>query len=222
LCGIIGCWINNITEQQLSQIEKLILQSGIRGIHATGISFLTDKIETITKHGSSSSFLRNNDLSKCIHNGNLRLIAHTRYSTSDLRYNQPIGNQQISISHNGVISQEPKENWKELFNLTTETNNDSELIYQAFQNGEDPLVKFEGSMAVCILTDKNLVAFRNAERPLWYSELDNGIVFASTNNILERSHFENNSKCEMFTKYEYSDKLTRTKVPIPIGVVDLQ
>jgi len=82
--------------------------------------------------------------------------------------------------------------------------------------------KFNGSMAVCVLTNKKLIAFRNAERPLWYSKLDNGIVFASTKNILERSNFKEMKKCDMFVKYEYSDDLNQIKVPIPLGITDLQ
>ena len=55
MCGIIGVYLKNITNQQLHQISKLIMQSGIRGIHATGISyFKNNKVNTLSEHKSSS------------------------------------------------------------------------------------------------------------------------------------------------------------------------
>ena len=56
------------------------------------------------------------------------MIGHCRYSTSDLQYNQPIYNDDYSIAHNGVVSQEMPERWKELYGYDCKTKNDSELI----------------------------------------------------------------------------------------------
>jgi hypothetical protein len=43
-------------------------------------------------------------------------------------------------------------------------------------------------MAVCALyDDKRLVAYRNNERPLYYSYDDNRFIFASTADILKRA-----------------------------------
>ncbi len=225
MCGIIGVYLNNVTDLQKKKIIKLILESGIRGVHATGISYLKKgKITTISAHESSKKFLSGKSLDDYIDSKNLYLIAHTRYSTSDLRYNQPIGDNHLSIVHNGVISQEPPKTWKKTFGLITKTNNDSELIYCCIKNEEDPLVKFEGSMAVCVLDTKSLTAFRNHERPLWYALEKNGIIFASTKDILLRSGFKYPEKCMMFCKYYYSKGILLT-IPIPlpkIGVTDQQ
>lgn len=224
MCGIIGIYLNKITDSQKQKIINLILESGIRGVHATGISYLKrGKITTISAHESSKEFLSDKFLDDYIDSNNLYLIAHTRYSTSDLRFNQPIGDDRLAICHNGVISQEPPNTWKKTFGLTTKTSNDSELIYASLKEKEDPLTQFEGSMAVCILDTISLVAFRNHERPLWYSLEKNGIVFASTKDILKRSGFKQPQKCKMFHKYFYTDKsLLISPQPIPEGVKDLQ
>lgn len=224
MCGIIGVYLKNVTPRQLAIIEKIIIQSGIRGVHATGISYLKNgKITINSSHTASPDFMKEISLKDCIDaDGGLYLIAHTRYSTSDLKWNQPIGDSKLSICHNGVISQESPKKWKKLFGLNTQTTNDSELIYACIKLGKDPLEYFDGSMAVCTLTNKKLVAFRNHERPLWYSTLKNGIIFASTNNILIRSGLKNNIKCEMYKRYTFDGKFKIIPVKIPLMIKDLQ
>lgn len=225
MCGIIGVYLKDITERQLKIIAKIIVQSGIRGVHATGISYCqSGKILTKSSHIGAKSFMEDFSLKDCIDkDGGLYLIAHTRYSTSDLRYNQPIGDNKLSIVHNGVISQEPRRNWKKLFGLNTKTTNDSELIYSCLKSGIEPLKHFDGSMAVCILVDKEVTAFRNHERPLWFQEFGNGIIFASTEDILFRSDCATPQKCKMFNVYSYrKNGLVITPYEVPLGVKDLQ
>lgn len=78
-------------------------------------------------------------------------------------------------------------------------------------------------MAVCVLTSDGVIAFRNHERPLWYSLEENGVVFASTRDILLRSGFEYPQRCEMFCEYSVDEgMLIRKPYPVPAGVVDLQ
>lgn len=228
MCGIIGVSIRDITREQIGIVTKVIEESGIRGIHATGFSYLMEdnKIFTHSNHQSSSKFLEENLVSMCVNpkTNSLTMLAHTRYSTSDLRYNQPIGNDRLAIVHNGVISQSNPKDWKKEFGLKTKTTNDSELILQCFNGGEHPLTKFKGSMAVCGLSDDGeIFAFRNAERPLWYQEFANGVIFASTKDILWRCDCTTAQKCDMFTEYVYRGlKLTKQLYPIPDGVKDLQ
>ncbi len=224
MCGIIGVELEQIRPEQMAKIKELFQQSAIRGIHATGFSYLRNgRVQTIKQHGNPESLFKHQDIEGCIENANLRLIAHTRYSTSDLKYNQPIGSGDMAIVHNGVISQAPPDLWKAIFELETETSNDSELILKCSEQGVHPLTKFKGSMAVCILTPDGVFAFRNQARPLWYAQEDNGVVFASTKDILLRSGFKDPHKCEMFTEY-YVQKgdLIRKPFPIPAGVTDLQ
>ena len=225
MCGIIGVYLDNISPAQFTKVRKLIHESSIRGIHAAGISYLKNaKIITTSSHGSADNFMEDKVLEDMIDSKGLYLIGHTRYSTSDLEFNQPLGDKSLAIVHNGVISQASPGKWKKLFGLITKTTNDSELIFASLKKGLEPLEKFEGSMAVCIIkNNKQLIAFRNHERPLWYCHQKNGIVFASTKDILLRSGFEDPEKCEMFKKYSYTEGIL-LKVPMPIkeGVEDLQ
>ncbi len=227
MCGIIGVTLKNVTREQIGIVTNLIKESGIRGVHATGFSFLDgDKIKTYSNHQPSSKFLEENLVSMCVNaeTNSLTMLAHTRYSTSDLKFNQPLGNERLAIVHNGVISQSNPTGWKKEFGLKTKTTNDSELILQCLNGGEHPLNKFKGSMAVCgISEDGELFAFRNSERPLWYQQFANGIVFASTKDILWRCDCTTAQKCNMFTEYVYrGDKLTKQLFPTPAGVKDLQ
>jgi len=226
MCGIIGVSLKNITPEQLAKIHLLIEESSIRGIHATGISYLHNhEITTIKDHLAAKYFsaaqklldYRNED-------GGLYMIAHTRYSTSDLKFNQPLGNDRLVIVHNGIISQSNPKSWKKEFRLKTKTTNDSELILQCLNGGNHPLNKFKGSMAVCgLYEDGEIFAFRNSERPLWHSQEDNGVVFASTKDILLRSGFKNPIKCDMFTEYVCCKGiLTKQLFTTPVGVKDLQ
>lgn len=225
MCGIIGVELEHITPVQMTKIKELIHQSSIRGIHATGFSYLRNKrVQTISQHGTPESLFTHQNIEGCIEDAKLSLIAHTRYSTSDLRYNQPVGHGEMAIVHNGVISQANPTLWPQQFGLHPRTTNDSELILKCIEKGDaHPLVKFQGSMAVCVLTSDGVFAFRNHERPLWLVHEDNGVVFASTRDILFRSGFKNPQKCEMFTEY-YVQKgdLIRKPYPIPDGVSDLQ
>jgi asparagine synthetase B (glutamine-hydrolysing) len=126
--------------------------------------------------------------------------------------------EELSIVHNGVISQEDPEQWKQTFGYDVITKNDSELILRCLETGEVPLHKFHpASMSVCTIDkDKVLTAFRNESRPLHYSYNENGIIFASTRDILKRSgldvqvtasmyeHFiVENFKIVSYNKYEF-------------------
>jgi glutamine phosphoribosylpyrophosphate amidotransferase len=224
MCGIIGVHLDDITPGQIIKVKNLIHESSIRGIHAAGISYLKNGvIRTDNAHGSSDSFMEDKSVEDFIDSKDLHLIGHTRYSTSDLEFNQPIGDKTLSVVHNGVISQASPKSWKKLFGLTTKTTNDSELIFAALKMRQSPLEKFEGSMAVCVLTKDNLVAFRNHERPLWFCNQPNGVIFASTKDILLRSGFKNPEKCEMFCKYFYAKGiLLKMPLEIPEGITDLQ
>ena len=153
-------------------------------------SVKNNKVYTFKEPVDACTFINNQDISSWINeDGNLYCIGHVRYSTSDLAYNQPMATEELSIVHNGVISQEPSESWRDTFGYDTETKNDSELILRCLEKGEIPLHKFHpASMSVCTLDkDKIMTAFRNEARPLHYSYGANGIIFASTADILKRS-----------------------------------
>lgn len=194
MCGVLGIAIKKPDEREFELVRRLFKQSMIRGKHATGVSYVkNNKVHTIKEPVDADSFIKGQDVSSWVNeDGNLYCVGHVRYSTSDLAYNQPMATEELSIVHNGVISQESPETWKETYGYETLTKNDSELILRCLESGEVPLHKFQpSSMAVCTL-DKNKVitAFRNEARPLYYSYGKNGIIFASTADILKRSGLE--------------------------------
>jgi glutamine phosphoribosylpyrophosphate amidotransferase len=196
MCAIIGAFIQNPSLEDFESLKRVFLESRIRGMHATGISFLpswSDKVITIKDAIPADEFvsihMHNDNMKEMINaDGNLYLIGHCRYSTSDLLYNQPIANDEHSIVHNGVITQELPENWDKIFQYKCETKNDSELVLHS----ASPLEEFpDASMAVCELTnDKKILFYRNGKRPLWLSQIENGYIITSTADIPRRAGFE--------------------------------
>jgi len=186
MCAIVGAILLAPSKEDLLLLHRVFHESKIRGLHATGVAYIkNDDVHIIKKPVPADEFPY--DFSSYVNeDGNLYLIGHCRYSTSDLQYNQPIGNNGHAIVHNGVITQELPEKWKELYGYDCETKNDSELI----QHSNDPLAEFSRmSMAVCELTSrpKELVAYRNGKRPLYLTSLVNGVLITSTADIPKRA-----------------------------------
>ena len=189
MCAIIGIVLKNPSDEDFDMVHRVFLESSIRGLHATGFSWVKDGQVHTKKYPRPASYIEFDFPSYVNENGNLYMIGHCRYSTSDLEYNQPMADNKFSIVHNGVITQELPENWKQLYGYDANTHNDSELILLARQESKNPLNEWEdSSMAVCELrADKSLMAYRNGKRPLYMSIIGNGFVFTSTKDIAKRA-----------------------------------
>lgn len=191
MCAIIGFESDNVTEQDLQVLKRAMLASRIRGKHASGVAWVDgDKIKWEKQPWPMDRFLKEFDLNKIVNAGKVRMIAHARYSTSDLEYNQPIISEdgEMAIAHNGVVTQEPPENWEKLFGYKCMTKNDSELLLQAMKHGDIIMDKFpSASIAMLILTKTGLFSLRNSKRPLWKAELGAGTIYTSTCDILGRA-----------------------------------
>jgi glutamine phosphoribosylpyrophosphate amidotransferase len=202
MCGVLGITIKNFAKKDHDLVRGLFIQSMIRGKHATGVSYVKNgKVFTDKKSVPADEFINNQNLEDWTNeDGHLYCVGHIRYSTSDLRYNQPMASDKLSVVHNGVISQELSETWESTYKLRTETSNDSELVLRAMEENLNPLQHFDpASMAVCALyNDKRLIAYRNGERPLYYTYGTNGFVFASTADILKRAGFQFSVKVPMY------------------------
>lgn len=210
MCGVIGISLSCVDKSDLALVRKIFMESMIRGKHATGLTYLSNKRLTTHKSGLPvDAFLEKFDLSQCINeDGNLYLIGHIRYSTSDLRFHQPFANEEYGIVHNGVISQEDPSEWM----FETQTANDSELVLHSLVVGRHPLVDFHpASMAVCTLSvDKELTGFRNEARPLWLTKVDKGVIFTSTQDIAKRAELAKigtTEKAKMYTIYRYKGNI---------------
>ncbi len=191
MCAIIGAYIENPSSRDLVMLADVFRESSIRGLHATGVSWVRDgEIKTRIDAKPATQFLESLDLNNCVNeDGNLYLIGHCRYSTSDLEFNQPLYNDNISIVHNGVVSQEMPENWERLYGYKCKTRNDSELILHTLEAKKSPLVEFSNaSMAIVELyKEKQLRFYRNGKRPIYFTSLTNGGIITSTKDIALRS-----------------------------------
>lgn len=194
MCAVIGVILLHPKKQDFAMIRRVFHESKIRGMHATGISFLpkwSSGIETIKEAIPADQFvdkhLHDDNLKDMVaEDGNLYLIGHCRYSTSDLEYNQPMFYAEKSIVHNGVITQELPENWKDIYGYDCITKNDSELVLHS----NDPLREFSHmSMGVVELhKDRKIRFYRNGKRPLYLSSIPNGCIITSTRDIATRAH----------------------------------
>jgi len=191
MCAVIGAYIEKPSDLDLVTVAKVFYESSIRGLHATGVSWVrSGQIKTVIDSKPANLFLESLDLRNCINeDGNLYLIGHCRYSTSDLAYNQPLWNENVSIVHNGVVSQEMPEKWKDLYGYDCKTRNDSELIVHTLQANKSPLIEFaDASMAVIELyAEKKLRFYRNGKRPIYFTSLPNGGIITSTSDIATRA-----------------------------------
>jgi glutamine phosphoribosylpyrophosphate amidotransferase len=197
MCAVIGAVIKNPSLKDFEALKRVFVESKIRGMHATGISFLprwTNDIVTIKEAIPADQFvekhMHKDNFKEFVNaDGNLYMIGHCRYSTSDLEYNQPISDKSLSVAHNGVITQELPERWKELYGYDCETKNDSELLLHTIQGNVSPLERWkDASLSVCVLSrNKTLQVFRNGKRPLYLTSMPNGAIITSTADIANRA-----------------------------------
>lgn len=228
MCSVIGAVIKSPTKDDLETLRRVFHESKIRGLHATGISFLpswSDKIVTIKEGVPADEFvgrhLHDDNLSQLINkDGNLYLIGHCRYSTSDLEYNQPLATDTKSIAHNGVITQESPDRWAELYGHDCITKNDSELVLHS----NDPLREFSHmSMGVCELSvDKYVRFYRNGKRPIYFTLIDNGCIITSTKDIARRAGLDIPTEVPMNTYMTVDGYLSMTMERVEIHNADLQ
>lgn len=190
MCAVIGVDLVNPSISNVLLVMNVFLESKIRGMHATGLTYL-DNNQLVTRiepvPADQFRFIELGRLNSMINNKALKLIGHCRYSTSDLEYNQPLHNKDVAIVHNGVISQELPENWENLYGIQTKTKNDSELLLHTVNN--DPLRIWSNASIAAIELHRTgeLKAYRNGKRPLYVTELDNGVIYTSTADIMHRA-----------------------------------
>ena len=201
MCGIIGYYSNEVTNNDLEVLKKVMIESGIRGRHASGAAWFDGhKICSIIKPIPIDELVDCIDFTKLLYDkSKISFIAHARYCTSDIEYNQPIVSKTLAVVHNGVVSQEPYETWELTYGYKCSGKNDSELILRAIENGDNPLDKFpNASIASIVLSNSgNIKHFRNARRPMWTGRIGKGVVIASTYDILKRARVRDIHKVEV-------------------------
>lgn len=188
MCAIVGLVVKEeISNADRDLLKRIFLESKIRGLHATGISWVDSGLIRTEKFPVGADiFVNQFDFGKLI--GKM-FIGHCRYSTSDLEWNQPIADEKLSLVHNGVVTQESSENWPIHFGGSYLTKNDTEIFFNRYKEGENPFLRLpNASGAVLTLSNERLTAFRNGKRPLWVTEMDSGWVLTSTKDIAIRSN----------------------------------
>ena len=207
-------------------LHRVFLESKIRGMHATGISYVKHgKIITDKRPVPADEFPFNFP-SYVNEDGSLYMIGHCRYSTSDLEFNQPIANENLSVVHNGVITQELPEKWKELYGYDCETKNDTELILHTAEDCISPLIRWkDSSLAVIELhVDKVIRFYRNGKRPLYLTSISNGCIITSTADVPKRAEvpgFPINTLMNHYITFDDQLAMTIEKEEIA-DAVDLQ
>jgi len=226
MCAVIGAYLESPTPTDLLKLENVFRESSIRGLHATGVSWVhNNRIHTMISATPAGKFIEAHPIEKMINeDGNLYLIGHCRYSTSDLNYNQPLWDESLAIVHNGVVSQEMPEKWKDLYGYDCKTRNDSELILHTLKANKSPLVEFaDASMAVIELyKEKKLRFYRNGKRPIYFTSLPNGGIITSTKDIAVRADLDGTVEIGM-NSYVTKSKGSFVKEFVRIeGAKDLQ
>jgi|694.fasta_scaffold06519_13 glutamine phosphoribosylpyrophosphate amidotransferase len=206
MCAIIGGAFPELTKKDIILIKNLFLQSQIRGRHATGISYIDNDILTVKEPVPAEEFIQNLRLEEFL-GREFSFVGHCRYSTSHLEYNQPIANRDLSIVHNGVVTQEPFDTWNSLFGYDNfDTKNDSELIFKSHASGSHPLKQFpEASMAVCGLNSNGIFFYRNGKRPIHWSRVGDNLIISSTRDIINRCSDSQVFDCEAGIEYYLTD-----------------
>ena len=198
MCAVIGAYLKHPTEEQINTLKHIFLQSQIRGRHATGYSILQNgKVITRKSAEPAQTFIHSHFAEIQPGEHTLQFAGHCRYSTSDLRYNQPIQVfDDFALVHNGVVDQRPPIHWSD-WGYDLNTANDSELIYHCARNHGEPLKEFpDASMAVAELSvDKGLRWYRNVKRPLYSIKVKNGYFVCSTQDIALRAGLKNPVSC---------------------------
>ena len=224
MCSVIGAVLVKPDENQFEMLKRVFHESRIRGMHATGLSYVKDGAVWTEKYpvpADQFPFRFNDYVNE---DGNLYLVGHCRYSTSDLEFNQPIANQFISVVHNGVITQENPSQWKGLYNYDCETRNDTELILRTLEKGLSPLeVWNKSSLAVCELYhDKKLRFYRNGQRPIYFTLIDNGCIITSTKDIAHRAGVGEAVEAEYNIYYTRHSDMSFSTITTQLRDVDLQ
>lgn len=219
MCGIIGFTSDRVTEKQMNCLRTIMLESRIRGMHASGVTYYIDNQRKSMIIPEPIDVLVRKLKWVSIIGRKVSLIAHARYSTSDIQYNQPIIDKGtgVAIVHNGIVSQSPPEQWEQQFGYKTQTKNDSELLLRCIIDGKDPLRVFpESSIAALVLNkDHSIRVIRNGLRPLWTGKVEGAIVYASTFDILSRANIEPHKvDCSGIEKQLYSNHNIRTPILI--------
>jgi glutamine phosphoribosylpyrophosphate amidotransferase len=223
MCGLIAVVNKENGKFPVDLLTSLLLEAHIRGQHATGMSYI---VGNELRHHIEPRDAKSFHIPFDVYDAKAAMI-HTRYSTSDLQWNQPNFNESTSIIHNGVVTQADPLEWEGIFGVRCKTKNDSEILLHLMNQGKHPLELVNTSQA-CIFMDsirQELSFWRNEQRPLYYVNNDDFLVVASTKDIIYRAGILGMDvwKCLPCVDYTYDlHTETLTQHSVRIANEDLQ
>jgi hypothetical protein len=215
MCGIVGFKLLDPSPEFAAQafglFEQLMLESQIRGKHASGLAWVEmGKVYSYKQPLPVLELVKTDMWSKLRKFQPYEAIGHTRYSTSgdwlDNNNNQPLNNRQLALVHNGLVSMGTKEEFEEQYKVQTATANDSEVILrQVLDAWYDPDIPVNSAIAyaleqiqvveppifACGFLDSynDIHVICDHIRPLWFFHVQkwNMLGFASTSDIIRRA-----------------------------------
>lgn len=213
MCGILGYKLFSrdaeAAHQSIGLFEQLLLESQIRGKHATGIAYVDGgQVRGAKKPIPASEFIETDAWSTVKCYIPTEMIAHTRYSTSgdwhDNKNNQPLNNRDMALVHNGLVSMASKEEFEAQYQVATATSNDSEIILRkalgAYVDSDivesvkfalEEVHRYAPPIFACAFLDRggNICVVRDHLRPLWLFLHKSWCMagFASTRDIIQRA-----------------------------------
>lgn len=194
MCGIVG-FAGTLTPEAINWIDLLCEEASLRGTHATGwahrSTFLGLHVEHAPRPYATERERMLDQLREIADSEFVTFAFHARYSTSDLRYNQPLLEKNRALVLNGVIDQRPREQWANPFGWEWQTRNDAEIALKYSLHGA--LDAIPGSYAAIELMSPGLRAWRNGLRPLHHVCADEGHYFASTTHRLNELGYRVNA-----------------------------
>lgn len=186
MCGIVA-FHGPRSAEALDLVQGCLLQAAVRGTHATGLAWLEGgELHMERAPVSAVDFVKHYDLGRLAPDEErLSVVAHTRYSTSDLAWNQPLDDEDLALVMNGVISQDAPERWPLVEQKPYRTGNDAEVAMRYARLGRRG--HMPGSFAIVELwSGGEMLAYRNAYRPLYAAPAAGGALVSSTLDMLRR------------------------------------
>jgi len=212
MCGVVAYATQEVTKAQEASLIRLFRESKIRGLHACGISWLSEgRLLTAKFHEVPQLTALLEGLLRGLRGRPLKLIGHTRYSTSgdwaDHANNQPLNikagppagktgelpdvpESAVSLVFNGCIHMGLRSEYEALYGREYVTDNDGEIFCRKVLDGEDwERFVAEGSFSFAgtFIYQGKLVVMRNRNRPLWTCTEDRAVFVASTADICRRA-----------------------------------
>lgn len=188
MCGVIGAYAIKPSANISRNVERIFIESRIRGRHAFGFSNWSNGLLDTHK------FLDVIPCVKALPSSITCLIGHARYSTSgdfkNIENNQPLELDGSSLAFNGVISMATKLENEAKYGQTYRADNDGEIFLDKF-NRDDGWESFVStgrfSFAGLVLKDGCITAIRNESRPLYSCKTEEAVYVASTRDIFLRA-----------------------------------